>query len=419
MVFSFSLFRIFKAGGMLVFARGRFVCLLPFVVPACERPPALAPLTVEAYVWQAPGRPGVAEAVEMSREAIGIHHFRAAEFRWTKGGFEAENVVLERLPAPGAGLVVRIGASAAGIAWDDGQRREIARAVARLATLEPREIQCDYDCPQRRLDVYRRLLADLRAAAGPVPVVPTVLPSWLDEPAFAALATESPGYVLQVHSLELPSGGGPVTVFDPALARRAVAKAARLGVPFRVAMATYGCEVWFDDVGNVMEVISEDRPPFGMVPARRAYAFADPEAAAALVAEWITQRPAGLTGIVWYRLPVAGDRRNWPWQTLAKVARGERAAPVIEVDRASAGRAGDLWIENRGTGPGRLPRRLTALGPVAAADAVGAYRFAPGADRATFVLRDDVWPWLDPGGRIVIGWVTTKEAEDRIEWDWR
>ena len=112
--------------------------------------------------------------------------------------------------------------------------------VAGFAALGPREIQCDYDCPQKRLDGYRRLLDALQASAGSIPVVPTTLPSWQDEPAFRKLVAGRPGYVLQVHSLQLPKQAGqPVVLFDPDTARAAARKAAALGIPFRIAMATY------------------------------------------------------------------------------------------------------------------------------------------------------------------------------------
>jgi len=38
-------------------------------------------------------------------------------------------------------------------------------------------------------------------------------------------------------------------------------------------------------------------------------------AAAGLVREWTRERPEELAGILWYRLPVAGDRLNWPMPT--------------------------------------------------------------------------------------------------------
>ncbi|MCH7228794.1 DUF3142 domain-containing protein [Haloferula sp. A504] len=378
-----------------------------------EAPP---PLTAEAYVWQDPARPEVREAVAAAHPAFGTLHFRAAEFRWTGRDFAIDQVVTDRLPSPGCGLVVRIGQSAAQLEWTDAQCRAVEACVASLARLGPREIQCDYDCPQARLGDYCRLLKRLRAAAGAVPVVPTTLPSWLAESGFAELAEESPGYVLQVHSLTLPRAPEEeVVLLDPALARRSVDRAAALGVPFRVAMPTYGCEVWFDAGDRVIEVISEDRAPEGLAPARRSYGYAEPAMAAKLVGGWIDARPAGLTGVIWYRLPIASDRRNWAWPTLQKVMRGEIPKPGLRIEAAESG--GDVALVNHGDAPARLPLRLIARGPIQAADAIGAYRLESGGTETVFRFTGDGWPWIEPANRLVVGWITTRDPASKVTWE--
>ena len=166
---------------------------------SCDKPSetgAPPPLTTEAYVWQDPARTEVREAVTATGPSFNTLHFRAAEFRWTGSDFSIDRAVTDTLPSPDCGLVVRIGQSAAQLEWTDAQCRAVESCVASLAQLGPREIQCDYDCPQSRLDDYRHLLKRLRDAADTVPVVPTTLPSWLAESGFADLARESPGYDL-------------------------------------------------------------------------------------------------------------------------------------------------------------------------------------------------------------------------------
>lgn len=390
---------------------------LVLATTSCDRSTgAPPPLTTECYVWQDPARNEVREAVEATRSSFDSLHFRAAEFRWTGDSFAAEDVITDTLPEPRAGLVVRIGQSAARLEWNDARCRVIESRIASLARLGPREIQCDYDCPQSRLADYRRLLQRLRQAAGTIPVVPTTLPSWLEEEEFAALAEESPNYILQVHSLSLPeSPDREVVLLDSALARRSVEKAAGLGVPFRVALPTYGCEVWFDGAQRVIEVISEDRGPEGLVPAHRSYGYADPAAAAALVEGWMKNRPDGLSGLVWYRLPVAGDRRNWPWPTLRKVMRGEVPTPHLQIEAPASG--GDVALANHGDAPARLPQRLIARGPIGAADAVGAYRLQQGGEETVFTFQEGMWPWIEPGSRLVIGWITTRDSASTVTWE--
>lgn len=392
----------------------KWLALVVLAVSACRRETAAPPpLTVEAYVWQDPSRPEVRESVERAAGIVEVLHFRAAELRWNGHRFEIQRTV-RSLPAPGCGLVVRIGASAASLDWTPERINAVAAVFRELAALGPRELQCDYDCPQKRLEVYQKLLRSCQAAAGSVPVRPTTLPSWLGEPAFRPLVAQSGGYVLQVHSLQLPQRAGePVEIFNVATARTAVNQAAALGVPFRVAMATYGCEVWFDAEGRVSEVISEDTSQEGS-PFKRSFALTDPVASAALVREWTARRPTGMQGLIWYRLPVASDRRNWPWPTFERVIRGD-AVPSVPVFEATPGPgARDGFIANSGNFPLRLPLQILIRSPLAAADEAGPYRIVPEGSMTCFQLRDDVWPWLDPGKKIPFGWLRMKEETARI-----
>jgi hypothetical protein len=372
---------------------------------------------VQAYVWQDCGRPEVQRALTDSSGVITTLHLRAAELRWTGRNFKVERVITDRLPAPACGLVIRIGASAARLEWTAAEIGEVAKVVGELAELKPTEIQCDYDCPQSRLDRYIVLLEALQKAAGPVPVIPTTLPSWLDSPEFAKLVAGRPGYVLQVHSLHLPkTPEEPVLLFDPAATRLAVKRASSLGVPFRVAMATYGCEVWFGPDGKVMEVISEDRAPEGKIPTRRSFSLADPIESARLIHEWDQNPPTGLGAVIWYRLPVEGDRRNWPWQTFQLVAKGEERPASVILEDALNDQVSDLSLANPGEFPAPLPAHIVVTSPVEAADAIGGYRVERRGDGLHFIRRADVWPWLDPGKKIPIGWLRSAGKTSRIAW---
>jgi hypothetical protein len=96
--------------------------------------------------------------------------------------------------------------------------------------------------------------------------------------------------VLQVHAVRAP------TIFEPRAARRDIELFARIahGTKLRVALPTY----------------------------RVALGEAKPDDVAALLRS-LEQRPvAGVTGVVWFRLPVAADRMAWSAPTLAAVIRG-------------------------------------------------------------------------------------------------
>lgn len=393
----------------------RFLLATIFLLAGCEKP-APAPLGVEAYVWQATEKPAVREAMAESVGGVSRLHVRAAEMRWDGGKFVTQWFVKE-LPVEGCGLVVRIGASASGIEWTPERIAEVAEVFRKTAEFSPSEIQCDFDCPQKRLKGYVVLLDGLQSAVGNIPVLPTALPSWLGEPEMAHLVKGRAGWVLQVHSLELPSHPGeePV-IFDPEKARAAALKAANLGVPFRIAMATYGCEVRFGEDGKVIDVVSEDRTDLTPNVRKRSFAMADPLTSARLVANWEMDRPVGLTGIIWYRLPVKGDARNWPWETFRLVTRGEVSVsrPVLEATPGDGAR--DLTVANHGDFPVRLPREIIIRSAVVTGDGGGAYQVERAGEGLKFLLRPDVWPWLDPGKRVACGWLRLRDKEQEIDW---
>ena len=127
-------------------------------------------------------------------------------------------------------------------------------------------------------------------------------------------------------------------------------------------------------------------------------------------------RPVGLTGIIWYRLPVEGDVRNWPWETFRRVVRGEvsESEPVLEASPGSGAR--DLSVANHGKFPVRLPRVIVVSSEVVAGDGGGAYRVERAGKGVRFLLRDEVWPWLAPGKRVASGWLRLGEGQAEIDW---
>jgi hypothetical protein len=78
-------------------------------------------------------------------------------------------------------------------------------------------------------------------------------------------------------------------------------------LPFRVALPTYAYLVAFDAKGITARHFRRGSPL--RVAARFAGGplEADPTELALLVNEWMQKRPALMTGIIWYRLPVKAD----------------------------------------------------------------------------------------------------------------
>ena len=125
-------------------------------------------------------------------------------------------------------------------------------------------------------------------------------------------------YVLQVHSVERPrSFDAPFTLCDPRAASRAVEQAGRIGVPFRVALPTYGYLLAFDPAGKFLGLSAEGPRPNWPSNAQIREVSSNPIELAALVRSWAQNRPAPMRGVIWYRLPTIVDNFNWRWPTLS------------------------------------------------------------------------------------------------------
>ena len=375
--------------------RPTFLILLPLAaLLACRHPHAAGPLRQEAYVWQRSWSPAVREAV---RQASGISGLvvLAAEVDLRRGAPRVTRVPLDgslRDAGKPVGVALRVTTFPSRFADEpgivrllQGLTRDVA-AEARAKGIALSEIQIDYDCPESKLDDYRGLLPVLRKAAAPVPVTLTALPSWMRQRrAFAKLVTAADGYVLQVHSLAPPAGPrGEIPLLKPGEARGWVAEAARFERPFRVALPTYSYLAAFDSRGKLLGLSAEGPLlswPEGI--AVRA-ARSDPAILAGLVREWTRDRPRELAGILWYRLPVAGDRLNWTLPTLRAVMagrapHGEIRAAVREPEPGLV----EIDLVNAGDGEAAAPStvRVRWKGETfLAADGLAGYRVTPGKD---------------------------------------
>ena len=367
-------------------------------------------LAIEAYVWQRADSPELRKAIERSSEVITRHHFLAVEigrhnsnWRVTRGSF-ADDLIA------GNGLVMRIGASLAGESWREGEALDrVLTEAAWMAAKPAAEFQIDYDCPQRSLGDYERLLETIKRCHPGKKWKITALPSWLGEPAAGRLFKAADGVVLQVHSLQLPDRPeGPVVLCDPTAAREAVRKMSRMGVPFQVALNTYGCEVFFDDNNRVLEVVSEDLQDPPPRASRRSVGISDAVALAGLVAGWKHDPPRGMSAIVWYRLPLETDRRNWRWITLQRVASGVTPISDLRIEaRAVANGAWDVILINCGERDESLPEFVAAGCETLVLEGANGY----GSDAANrLIIENTAWPWLPPGEALMIGWLRPAEA---------
>lgn len=306
-------------------------CLVAF--SGCRNEPrADGDLPQRAYVWQRDWNAPVARSLQEGRDVLAGCVVLGAEVEWRNGSpvpirpkidWEAlrsfgkpVGLALRVAPYPGPfsgeGSVV---ASLRGVAQD-------LLKEAKSAGVEVQEFQLDFDCAQKKLTGYAEWVKAVRKSIGSVPLVITALPSWLSEPAFPSLAREAKRYVIQVHSVASPQGDEQTQICDPVQAKRWMEKASAIGLPFEIALPTYRSYVGYSPGGDLVGVASDSvRPSWPSGTRVKEYGL-DAEAMAAMVKEWLVNRPAHAEGIMWYRLPVATDENNWRWPTLRAVMAG-------------------------------------------------------------------------------------------------
>ena len=404
-----------------------------------ERPRrASGPLPQEAYVWQRSWGPEVRAAISRTSDLSALVilaaevDLSASPPRVTRAAYDP--AALQSTGKP-VGLAVRIGRFgrragldgrlAAGRFQDDPElTRRLAFLARRLVQeaqgrgLEVAEFQLDYDCPESRLDDYPILVRAVRDAVAPVPVTITALPAWLrHRKEMKALLRETGGWALQVHSLEPPSRpDAPIELCDPEAARRAVEDAARFHAPFRVALPTYSYLIAFAPTGKLLGVSAEGPLPSWPRGVQVRTARSDPDKIAGLVRGWTADRPVELSALIWYRLPVAGDRLNWSWPAFRAVRSGRpprrdlRAVPrsaepgLVEIDLINAGEGDERW-------PFRIELEWDS-GTLLAADGLSGYRIVQTGPRSVFLERQ-ISPWdppLLPGARRTVAWLRLAEG---------
>ena len=398
--------------------------LLSFAFTSCRPPESGATLTQEAYVWQRAHTEAVAQSVCAHAPAFDHLVVLAAEVSWAQGHASIIRVPLA-VPAlqtvSSLGLAIRINAFSGSFAPDSASTRLLVELVtslladARATGLRVTELQLDFDAAEKRLTDYRLWLSALRpVVAATVRLTFTALPAWLKHTHdFAALTAATDGFVLQVHSLARPTApDDAVALCDPDAARRAVTAAARFGRPFRVALPTYGYRLAFDSQGRFFALSAEGPPPAWPAGTIIRELEASPAALAAFVTDFQIRHPQVLTGIIWYRLPVAGDRLNWAWPTLEAVMKGETPAARVALEtRADAHGLVEYALVNTGNGPfsGAFSSTVTWTGANRiAADALPP--FALENESATSQRLTTVSLRLAPGGRQPAGWLRLNQA---------
>ncbi|MCL4693678.1 MAG: DUF3142 domain-containing protein [Candidatus Hydrogenedentes bacterium] len=225
-----------------------------------------------------------------------------------------------------------------------------ARNAARDAGVEVVGVQLDYDCPTSKLGDYRRLLEAMQSRLPDVDLSITVLPTWIKRWEFGDLVDGLSYYVLQVHSLEPPTTvDQPIVLCDTSRIPGYLRRAAWVGVPFYLALPTYGYRVVFDESGAFTALSAEGPAPAANATHQVRLVMPDPAEIAAVVRSVEAAPPRGCRGFAWFRLPNLGDELNWSWTTLEAVREGRvpRTAFDVEIRNLSPALY-EAWITNTG-----------------------------------------------------------------------
>lgn len=344
---------------------------------ACGRTPA--PLTHDAYIWQRQWTPSLRHAVDASRDVV--RDWRVLIAQASRDGrfqvFAPDRAALDASHRPVV-LVVRIDGRLAAFAPID-LRERITRILA--AWPEAAGVEIDYDCPTARLPAYTAFLRELKPALGRVPLSITALPTWIGSPDLDGLLAIPDESVVQVHAVQAPQAG----LFNPEVATDWVRHYAKHShKPFRVALPTYGSRVSWNEDGTLLAVESEQAALAAGAVSSELYA--SPDTVLAFVKRLDIERPDGLTGIVWFRLPTTEDTRAWSLSTWHSVVSGHLDRTPLRLHLRGAGEgASDVLLENPAPVDAAAPARIVLPDGCELADGIDGYRLAPNTTPPTLV----------------------------------
>ena len=377
----------------------RMISLLAMMalLNGCERQDAPA-LDQQLYVWQRQWTPAHEAALRDSRADFSTLRVLALQ-AFPEAGWSRARIDPALLKRDGRPLIAVIRL--------DGQLKSLDRdaVTAQIQQvlgdwqgqgLNLSGVEIDHDAGNARLPAYREFLTQLRAVLpATIALSITALPAWLDSPELSALLSTVDSSVLQVHAVSDPRLG----LFDPDLARQWTKAWSRItSKPFYLALPAYGVALLPGGGAPVVE--SEVPIERG---GKRRELLADPQQLSRLGSELRNDPPTHLAGLIWFRLPLANDRRAWSLTTLGAVARGDALDSRLALKLSVQNDLYDISLSNQGNLDSAWPERLTlAVQGCDGADALAGYALQQRPDLLTFTrLRDGRIP---AGGQRAVGW---------------
>ncbi len=390
-----------------------FLCLVGLSASTSAIRTTAVPLPHDAYVWQRVWIPAVVAAASQSADIVRTWRILLAEGdragRWATVAVPWDDVLATGRPVVG---VIRID----GRLDEDRMTAMLDRVVATVSAPKTLRsiagLEIDYDCPTSKLATYAKFLSALRARLpASIALSITALPTWLSSPALGRLANDLSEVVLQVHAVDDPRRG----LFDPEQAERWVREfGRRLSRPFRVALPAYDVRVTWRSDGRLASVESEVpllAGPGGEVLKAR------PEAVLGFLQALKRSAPAGLVGIVWFRLPTEADTRAWSLETWRAVVT-DRLPPARVSASLVPAEQPDLWnvvLSNDGTADTSLPTRTRLDRTCQAADGANGFRLAVGGPADHRVLESNGSGRLRAKSKRTIGWARCVQPERDLD----
>ncbi|MHC8398180.1 DUF3142 domain-containing protein [Pseudomonas sp. MDT1-17] len=382
---------------MYFFARLSALIVAVALLNGCERQDG-PPLDQQLYVWQRQWTPAHEAALRYSRADFSTLRVLALQ-AFPEAGWSRARIDRALLKRDGRPLIAVIRLDGQLKSLDqDAVTAQIQQVLGdwqgQGMTLSGVEI--DHDAGTARLPTYREFLTHLRAVLpASIALSITALPAWLDSPELPALLSTVDSSVLQVHAVSDPRLG----LFDADQARKWARAWSRITLkPFYLALPAYGVALLPGGGAPVVE--SEVPIERG---GKRRELHADPQQLSQLGTELRNDPPAHLAGLIWFRLPLANDRRAWSLTTLGAVARGDTLDSHLALNLSEQEGLYDISLSNQGNLDSAWPERLTlAVQGCDGADALAGYALQQRPDLLTFTrLRDGRIP---AGERRAIGW---------------
>ncbi|RON21863.1 hypothetical protein BK660_09805 [Pseudomonas brassicacearum] len=374
------------------------VLLGAVLLNGCEQQDA-PPLDQQLYVWQRQWTPAHDAALRDSRADFSTLRVLALQ-AFPQAGWRRARIDPSLLNRDGRPLiaVIRLDGQLQSLDQD-----EVTAQIQQLLSdwqaqgLTLAGVEIDHDAGNARLPAYRAFLTHLRTVLpATLPLSITALPAWLDSPELPALLSTVDSSVLQVHAVSDPRRG----LFDPDQARKWANGWGRVTTkPFYLALPAYGVALL---PGTTGAPVVESEVSVGRGGERREL-LADPLQLRTLAVDLRADPPAHLAGLIWFRLPLAGDRRAWSLTTLGAVARGDALDSLLSVKLSAQDGLYDISVSNQGNLDSPWPERVTlAVQGCDGADALAGYALQQSPDLLTFTRLND--GRIAAGGQRAIGW---------------